>query len=316
MNELSLFSGGGGGLLATLLLGWRPVGYVEWDDYCQRIIAARIRDGYLPAAPIFGDVRAFIRDGYAASYSGLVDVVTAGFPCQPFSVAGNMAAGDDPRNGWPATIDVVRIVRPRWIWLENVPGLITGDHGYFREILTDLSLCGYSVRWRRLSAAELGAPHLRDRVWIVAHADRLNDDTGGYCASEILWNRSEKTDLSGCEALAYANGRQCERGSFQSECAQSAPRSGFWTGISENPNADSGRQQASQDIPNGDRSLLSRTNIAGLHRATYWQGGSPVEPAIQRVADGVSDWVDRLRTIGNGQVPAVAAAAWLLLTAV
>ena len=88
MNELSLFSGGGGGLLGTMLLGWRPIGYVEWNDYCQRIIAARIRDGYLPDAPIFSDIRAFIRDGYAASYQGMVDVITGGFPCQPFSNAG------------------------------------------------------------------------------------------------------------------------------------------------------------------------------------------------------------------------------------
>jgi len=166
LNELSLFTGGGGGLLGTMLLGWRPIGYIEWDDYCQRVIAARIRDGHLPDAPIFGDIRAFISDGYAASYTGLVDVITAGFPCQPFSVAGKRAGIDDPRNMWPATIECIRVVRPRFCLLENVPGLLIG--GYFGTILADLAESGYDVRWRILSAAELGAPHKRDRLWMLA----------------------------------------------------------------------------------------------------------------------------------------------------
>ena len=81
MRELSLFTGAGGGLLGTKLLGWRPVGYVENSEYCQRVIAARIRDGFLEEAPIFGDIRAFIGEGYAESYQGMVDVLSAGFPC-------------------------------------------------------------------------------------------------------------------------------------------------------------------------------------------------------------------------------------------
>jgi DNA (cytosine-5)-methyltransferase 1 len=169
MRELSLFSGAGGGLLGTHLLGWRPVGYVEIDDYCQRVIAARIRDGILPAAPIFGDVKAFNCDGYAAAYSGLVDVVTGGFPCQPFSLAGKRQGAADERNGWPATIECLRVVRPEWALLENVPGLLTS--GYFGTILGDLAESGFDCRWRILSAAEVGAPHRRDRLWIVAHND-------------------------------------------------------------------------------------------------------------------------------------------------
>lgn len=168
MYELSLFTGAGGGLLGTHLLGWTPVGYVEWNDYCQRIIAARIADGILPNAPIFGNIKTFIGSGYAASYTGLVDVVTGGFPCQPFSVAGKRAGADDERNMWPATIDTIRIVRPKYCLLENVPGLISS--GYFGTILRDLAESGFDVRWRVLSAAELGAPHKRDRLWIVANA--------------------------------------------------------------------------------------------------------------------------------------------------
>ena len=88
MKELSLFSGAGGGVLGTKLLGWEAIGYVEYNEYCQQVIAQRIEDGFLDEAPIFSDVRAFLSEGYAESYQGMVDVVTAGFPCQPFSIAG------------------------------------------------------------------------------------------------------------------------------------------------------------------------------------------------------------------------------------
>src|SRR3990167_9497742 len=93
MRELSLFSGAGGGLLGTKLLGFKHIGYVEWDDYCQRVIAQRIKDGILDEAPIFGDIRSFIDQGYADAYSGLVDIITGGFPCQDISIANDEGLG-------------------------------------------------------------------------------------------------------------------------------------------------------------------------------------------------------------------------------
>ena len=157
MNELSLFTGAGGGLLGTHLLGWRPVGYVEWNEYCQRVIAARIADGYLPAAPIFTDVREFVQSGAAEQYRGIADVVTGGFPCQPFSVAGKQQAADDERNMWPATRDVIRIVQPASVLLENVPGLISC--GYLGTVIADLAALGYVGQWGVIGAADAGAPH-------------------------------------------------------------------------------------------------------------------------------------------------------------
>lgn len=168
MRELSLFSGAGGGLLGSKLLGWKCYGYVEFNDYCQRVIRQRIDDGILDNAPIFGDIRTFISDGYARRYRGMVDVVTAGFPCQPFSTAGKQLGADDPRNMWPSTIECIRQIRPRYAFLENVPALLSS--GYFGTILADLAESGYDCRWRVLSSAELGASHRRDRVWIVAHS--------------------------------------------------------------------------------------------------------------------------------------------------
>lgn len=259
MYELSLFSGAGGGLLGTHLLGWRPVGYVEINDYCQRIIAARIRDGILPNAPIFGDINAFNRDGYAAGYSGLVDVVTAGFPCQPFSVAGKRRGADDDRNGWPATIECVRLVQPRYVFLENVPGLL--NSGYFRTVLGDLAESGYDCRWRVLSAAEVGAPHRRDRLWIVCHSQR-----GGQ--SRIDGRRAGAKSAHRRAGVADASSTRLSQPERQRQHGGPVAERGWWA----------------------------------------------VEPDVDRVANGVAARVDRLKAIGNGQVPAVVAAAWLLLT--
>jgi len=167
VNELSLFTGAGGGLLGTTLLGWRHIGYVEWEEDCRATLAARIRDGLLDPAPIFGDIREFIDLGYAEAYQGMVDVITAGFPCQPFSVAGKQQGEEDERNMWPETAAVIRIVQPRFVLLENVPGI----RKYLPVVVRDLRRSGYDVRRPvQLGADNIGAPHRRKRVWIVANS--------------------------------------------------------------------------------------------------------------------------------------------------
>ena len=172
MRELSLFSGAGGGLLGTKLLGWKHCGYVEYNDYCQRVIAKRIKDGILDEAPIFGDIRTFLSEGYAGAYQGMVDVVTSGFPCQPFSVAGKGLGEDDPRNMWPQTIGVIRQVRPRFALLENVPGLLA--HPYFGTILGDLAETGFHVKWTVLGCGALGGVTKRERLWLVGGCDFID----------------------------------------------------------------------------------------------------------------------------------------------
>lgn len=135
------------------------------------MLEQRIKDGLLSDAPIFcGDIREWIANGYAAAYTGLVDCIAGGFPCQPFSNAGKQSSIDDRRNMWPATIECIRIIRPNYALLENVPGLIAT--GYLDTVIGDLTESGYDARWRLLSAAELGAPHKRDRLWIAAYTDR------------------------------------------------------------------------------------------------------------------------------------------------
>ena len=164
MRELSLFTGAGGGVYASRLLGHTVVAYVEKDQYCQRVIKARISDGTFDDAPVFDDVRTF--DGYA--WRGKIDLLTGGFPCQPFSVAGKARAAADPRNMWPETVRIIRECRPALAFLENVPGLLSKRHGYFRTILRDLAEAGYDAVWDTFSAAEAGAPHIRKRLFILA----------------------------------------------------------------------------------------------------------------------------------------------------
>lgn len=188
VRELALFAGAGGGIYASILLGHRVVCAVEKDDYRRRVLAQRVADGIFPAEmEIHEDIREF--DG--RPWRGRVDLVSGGFPCVAFSVAGKGLAGKDPRNLWPETARVLCEVRPRFAFLENVPGLL-GKHGYFGTVLGDLAEIGFDAEWMRLGASDVGAPHRRHRIFILAY---LPDPDRG--------ERSE-------QSLAYADGERRE----------------------------------------------------------------------------------------------------------
>jgi DNA (cytosine-5)-methyltransferase 1 len=183
MRTLHLFAGAGGGLLADLILGHDPVGYVEIDDYCQRVIAARIKDGALPEAPIFGDIRTFNREGFAGSYTGLVDIIAGGFPCQDISVAGKGKGIDGERSGlWGEMVETVRIIKPRFVFVENSPALTFRGMG---KVLGDLAGMGFDARWGIVSAHEAGASCLRKRMWIMA-------STIGFGRIRVEENKKER----------------------------------------------------------------------------------------------------------------------------
>ena len=291
MRELSLFSGAGGGVLGTRLLGWETVGYVEQNPYCQTILSARIKDGTLHEGPVFSDINAFISEGYADAYKGMVDVITAGFPCQPFSVAGSGKASSDPRNCWPQTIEVIRKVKPRFCLLENVPGLLSRKHRYFETILKDLAKSGYDARWKVISASEVGAPHKRARLWIVA-----------FNSNNLSMGREERTG-EGIQSIFKESERQESQ-----HLRESIPESGnvaYPKSIGMEGSGTNGKQESQLQAEQG----LPRRN--GTRGGTvYWE----TEPNVCRVANGVANWVDRLKAIGNGQVPEVVATAWEVLT--
>lgn len=166
MNELALFAGAGGGILGGKLLGWRTVCAVEREPYAASVLAQRQNDGLLPAFPIWDDVCTF--DG--KPWRGVVDVVSGGFPCQDISAAGKGAGIDGERSGlWGQMARIVGEVRPRFVFVENSPLLV--GRGLVR-VLADLAQMGFDARWGVIGAADVGAPHRRERCWVVAHAER------------------------------------------------------------------------------------------------------------------------------------------------
>ena len=172
LTSVNLFSGYGGFDLALRLAGIesRTVCYVEWDKYCQQVIQARIKDGVLHDAPIWDDVREF--DGLP--WRGRVDIITASPPCQPYSQAGKLRGSRDDRNLFPDTLRLVSQIRPKTLYVENVPGLNVRPKdrrpAYGSVVVGELAALGYDCRWDTISAKDAGAPHLRKRWWLVAHA--------------------------------------------------------------------------------------------------------------------------------------------------
>ena len=169
MNHVSLFTGYEGFGLGLKMAGMpiRTVLYCENEPYAQEILRARIRDGFLDDAPIWFN----ICDLDGSLFAGKVDIITAGFPCQPHSVAGHRQGESDQRNLWPQTRRVISQIRPEWVMLENVPGLLSGDGqrpAYGGQVVGELSEIGYDAEWDIVSASDAGAPHLRQRWWCLA----------------------------------------------------------------------------------------------------------------------------------------------------
>lgn len=170
MRELGLFAGAGGGLLASRLLGWDTVCAVEIDPHCQRVLAQRQRDGMLEPFPIWDDIRTF--DG--RPWAGCIDVVSGGFPCQDISSAGSRRGLDGDRSGlWFEMLRVIGEVRPAYVFAENSPDLRTRG---LDVVLQGLAELGFACTWGVLGAWHVGAPHRRNRMWIVAaHPDRCRE---------------------------------------------------------------------------------------------------------------------------------------------
>jgi len=279
MRELHLFAGAGGGILGGMLLGHTTVAAVEIEPYCQEVLRARQRDGILPAFPIFGDIREF--DG--TPWRGKVDIVAGGFPCQDISAAGKGAGITGARSGlWKEYARLIGEIRPQFVFAENSPLLRTRGLGV---VLKDLAALGYHARWGVLGAWHVGAPHKRDRMWVLAY--------------------TMPTGLQGdqCTGRANEEGRQ-EPARPTTQCG------GLWwhTDPAEVVLANTGCEERSWLI-RGEPSL--EQNETG--RATQHVDG-PTEPLLGRVAHGVAHRVDRLKAIGNGQVPQCAAMAFRVLS--
>jgi len=271
VNELALFAGAGGGILGGKLLGWRTVCAVEWEPYPASVLVARQNDGLLPAFPIWDDVQTF--DG--KPWRGIVDVVSGGFPCQDISSAGKGAGIDGERSGmWREMARIIHEVRPRFAFVENSPMLTSRGLG---TVLGDLSSMGFNARWGVLGAADVGANHQRDRIWIVAR--NISYPKELLCDGS---NNNSRISLERKEESEFGNNSRSENV----------------------PNANVPQQQRG-GVPIGVQQKYS----FGCD-SRWWE----VEPNVGRVANGMDARVDRLKAIGNGQVPLCAAEAWRILS--
>lgn len=172
MNHLGLFEGIGGFSLAARWAGWKTKGWVEINPFCQTVLKH-----HFPEAQGFSDIKKF---SYAVFKSILrnrgikdrsIDIITGGFPCQPYSSAGFRKGTDDPRHLWPNMLETIRHFKPTWVVAENVRGITNWNGGLvFEQVQVDLEAIGYEVQAFILPACAVDAPHRRDRVWFVACA--------------------------------------------------------------------------------------------------------------------------------------------------
>jgi DNA (cytosine-5)-methyltransferase 1 len=307
LNELALFAGAGGGILGGHLLGWRTICAVERDAYAAGILAQRQNDRILAPFPIWSDVTTF--DG--RPWRGRVDVVSGGFPCQDISAAGRGAGIDGERSGlWREMERVICEVEPRFVYVENSPMLTSRGLG---TVLGDMAALGFNARWGVLSAADVGAPHLRERIWIFAYSNREN-----------IWQQPIAECGSGSAAIVKPNGEsefvansdRAERRPQHSAREGWAQQWAQWqrTGagsesIACSDSTSPGLQE--RKIFGNGQSEARQSDAREIAIGTSWWES---EPDVDRVADGVAYRVDRLKAIGNGQVPAVAAAAFSILS--
>jgi DNA (cytosine-5)-methyltransferase 1 len=310
LRTIHLFAGAGGGILADLLLGHQPIAAVEIEAYPRGVLLQRQIDGCLPRFPVWDDVQTFRADNpdcaeffrHAASIRDNL-AICGGFPCQDISAAGRGAGITGERSGlWSEFSRIIGELRPRFVFVENSPMLTVRGLG---TVLGDLAEMGYNAEWCVLGAHHVGAPHKRDRIWILA-------DAGGQPGRE---GRAESARLQRQTLSCRSGGdvADADRGRFgQRDQKQRIISKPDQTGSDV---ADAG--SSGQPGPGASWYASDPAEAREGETAESWHGRVGhiwgIESRLGRVAHGVANRTHRLRAIGNGQVPVVAATAWRLL---
>ena len=293
MTHLSLFTGIGGLDLAAEWAGFQTVGQCEWADYPTKVL-----EKHWPEVPRWRDIRTLTKESfYERTGLRTVDIISGGFPCQPFSVAGKQKGKEDDRYLWPEMFRVIRDLVPRWVVGENVPGIIKIAGG---RVVQDLEQEGYHVVVFNFEAAAVGAPHRRERVAFVGYR---NADTLENAGCSRL---SEQSVLS-----KFERGAKSER---TSETLANAVRIGSETRVADSErrekrdatepvySCNAGRNGKNVPNTNGEVwsvSVQTRRRSPGSCNTDWWT----IEPDVGRVAHGVPNRVDRLKCLGNAVVP-------------
>lgn len=293
LNHFSLCSGIGGLDLAAEWAGFKTIAQCEIDEYASKVLAKNFK-----GVPNLHDIRT-VTNGRLAEYgirAEEITVISAGFPCQPYSLAGKGLGDSDERDLWGEVARVLKEIKPRWFVGENTPGLFSRQNQrYFRRVLNDLTALGYRVGWGIWGACDVGAPHKRNRVFIVAYTDGERRDilkqNGSTTCQEVGGQENQAKTPFGTGSiygnLSNANG-DTGRGL---SCGK------------ENAHALSGSVCEYVSDADGERELQSERREQNFGRracdGSWWQ----TEPDVGRVANGVSSRVDRLRGIGNAVAP-------------
>ncbi len=318
LRELALFAGAGGGILGGKLLGWKTVAACEIEAYPRAVLLQRQIDGFLPPFPIWDDVCTF--DG--TEWAGKVDIVTGGFPCQDISAAGKGAGIDGERSGlWGEMARIIGEVRPKLVFVENSPVLTSRGLG---RVLGDMASMGYDAEWGVLGARDVGARHKRDRIWILGYTDSLwqLQSQGYFCD---LWRWVGNPGITNRD-VPNTSCQRHKKGGDKTPVPQRENEAGYTTVCDR-----AWWQVDPADIPDTGCIKRQTGSTSGLDVETeeWTQGavqpessgsrpGADVQkeesqPLLGRVADGVAYRMDRLKAIGNGQVPQCAAVAFNIL---
>lgn len=305
MNVLDLFSGIGGFSLGLERAGMNTVAFCEIQPFCQKVLAKNF-----PNKPIFEDIKKL--NGRSLLEHGIdkIDLVCGGFPCQPFSIAGQKKSTKDDRDLWPEMFRVIVETRPTWVIGENVANFINLA---FARTKSDLESVGYTVRPFVIPACAVGAQHRRDRVWIVAYlgGERLEGHGSAF------GNGAQHT-LSGSEGAqrptANTNGSRCEREDTPQPKKRISSSSGLRSGqekLTTHAYSDGLSREAyasAQKDHQGKREGHGRPETA-IDFGTWW----PDQSGVGRAIYGFSDRVDKYRSnriaaLGNSIVPQIAEA--------
>lgn len=311
ITHLSLFSGIGGLDLAAEWAGIKTVGQCEWAEYPIKVL-----EKHWPNVPRWKDIRTLTGDSfYERTGRRTVDIISGGFPCQPFSVAGKQRGKEDDRYFWPEMVRVIKELRPTWVVGENVAGIVRMA---LPDILSELEACGYRTRTFLIPACAVGARHRRYRVAIVANTESK------FERRLSVGEEPEKPGLvSGCENVGhtYGAGLQTERTKQQPtrasrtgknvQYSDSAGRKKQYTAAQPNKTRLTGwryserknesREWATESIMDRMANGLPDWMDGDLDFIInhYWDK----EPDIPRIAAGIEHRVDRLKCLGNAVVP-------------